>query len=66
MARYRYVVDEEALLTLLAIEDQAIARLLPHIEAIAELPSTCADFHNEDIHNCRIANRLAGDFLIAY
>lgn len=66
MARYRYVVDEDALAALLTIEDQSIALLLPHIEAIAEQPFARADYYSLDDRGRLIASRVAGDFLIGY
>jgi hypothetical protein len=66
MARYRYVVDEDALVALLALQDWSIALLLPHIEAIVEQPSAGVNYFSYDAYDRRLANKIAGDFLISY
>ena len=66
MARYRYVVDEEALSALLAVEDRSIALLLPRIETIVEQPTADVNYYSFDTFGRRLANKIAGDFLISY
>lgn len=66
MPRRRYVVDEDALTALLALEDSQITRLLSVIENLAEDSSIPADCYSIDDHGRRLPSKVAGEFLITY
>ena len=63
---YRDVLDEGAVVTLLALDDAEIARLIPVFEAMAEAPMTQADCSSLDRRGRSLHNRIIGDFLIGY
>lgn len=66
MPRYRYVLDEGAFLTLLALDDAEIAHLVPVFEALAETPRDRPDSYSLDRQGRPLQNRIAGKFLIGY
>ena len=66
MPRYRYVLDEGAVVALLALDDSEIARLIPVFETMAETPTTKADCYSLDRHGRSLHNRIVSDFLIGY
>ena len=66
MPRYRYVLEENAATSLLALDDAQIARLLIAIENIAEDPAAQPDSYSLDAQGRPLANKIAGPFLIGY
>jgi hypothetical protein len=66
MPRYRYVVDEAAFTTLLALRDEEIAALLPTIEYLTENPFGSADFYSVDRQGRRLPHKIAGAFFLTY
>lgn len=66
MPRYRYVLAEGAVVTLLALDDSEIARLVPVFEALTENPTVRPDSYSLDRRGRPLQNRIAGTFLIGY
>ena len=60
------MLDEGAVIALLALDDSEFARLVPLFEALAETPKTRADCYSLDRHGRALHNRIVGDFLIGY
>ena len=64
MPRYRYGIEENAATALFALEDAQITRLISAIEALAAEPATLPDSYSLDPQGRRLANKIAGSFLI--